>query len=267
MSRRTRLALFAIAGPGLAAVMLIGMHGMPAFGDYHGAYGLLLSKIAVPQTHATDIVTALNFDIRAFDTLGEEFILFASTAGVALLLRMLKHEGEREAEGEGEREGEERGGHGQERHVFADASAGLQFASLVLIPVLITLGCYVVVHGAITPGGGFQGGIVLAAGPLAVLLAGRYLAMRELAPNWALEASDAIGAAGYALIGMAGLIIASVYLKNFLPRGTPAMLLSAGMIPINSVAVGFEVTGAFLVVWTEFLDQQLIVQREQEATQ
>jgi hypothetical protein len=39
------------------------------------------------------------------------------------------------------------------------------------------------------------------------------------------------------------------------------MLLSAGMIPINSVAVGLEVTGAFLVVWTEFLDQDLIVQR------
>ena len=189
MSRRARLVLFAIAGPGLAAVMLIGMHGMPAFGDYHGVYGLLLAKIAVPRTHATDIVTALNFDIRAFDTLGEEFILFGSTAGVALLLTKLRHERERE----------QRSG----RHVFADASAGLQLASLALIPMLIALGCYVVVHGAITPGGGFQGGIVLAAGPLAILLAGRYIAMRRLAPDWALEASEAIGAAGYALIGVA----------------------------------------------------------------
>ena len=253
MSRRTRLALFAIAGPGLAAVMLIGMHGMPAFGDYHGVYGLLLNKIAVPHTHATDIVTALNFDIRAFDTLGEEFILFGSTAGVALLLRKLRHESE-----------DPGGGHGIDSHVFADASAGLQLTSLALIPILITLGCYVVIHGAITPGGGFQGGIVLAAGPLAILVGARILAMRRLSPEWALEASDAIGAAGYALIGMAGLVIASVYLKNFLPRGTPAMLLSAGMIPLNSVAVGLEVTGAFLVVWTEFLDQQLIAQRQRE---
>jgi multicomponent Na+:H+ antiporter subunit B len=249
VSRRTRLALFAIAGPGLAVVMLIGMHGMPAFGDYHGVYGLLLDKIEVPERHATDIVTALNFDVRAFDTLGEEFILFASVAGVALLLRRLRDERE------------ETRSRGIEDHAFAGASAGLQLASLVLIPLLIALGCYVVIHGALTPGGGFQGGIVLAAGPLAILLAGRYLAMKRLAPDWALEASEAIGAAGYALIGVAGLVLAGVYLKNFLPLGTPAMLLSAGMMPINSIAVGLEVTGAFLVIWTEFLDQELIVRR------
>jgi multicomponent Na+:H+ antiporter subunit B len=243
------LTLFAIAGPGLAVVMLIGLHGMPAFGDYHGVYGLLLDRIEVPQRHATDIVTGLNFDIRAFDTLGEEFILFASVAGVALLLRRLRHEQE------------ETRARGAQDRSFAQASAGLQLASLALIPMLIALGCYVVVHGALTPGGGFQGGIVLAAGPLAILLAGRYFAMRRLAPHWLLEASEAIGAAGYALIGVAGLIIASVFMKNFLPLGTPAMLLSAGMIPINSIAVGLEVTGAFLVVWTEFLDLDLIVQR------
>jgi multicomponent Na+:H+ antiporter subunit B len=250
MSRRTRLALFAVAGPGLAVVMLIGLHGMPAFGDYHGVYGLLLNRIELPQRHATDIVTALNFDIRAFDTLGEEFILFASVAGVALLLRRLRSE-----------QAPNRN-HGVDDHTFAGGSAGLQLTSLALIPALIVLGCYVVLHGALTPGGGFQGGIVLAAGPPAILLAGRHLAMRRLAPQSMIETSEAIGAAGYALMGVAGLIIASVYMKNFLPLGTPAMLLSAGMIPINSIAVGLEVTGAFLVVWTEFLDQELIVPRD-----
>jgi multicomponent Na+:H+ antiporter subunit B len=252
VSRRARLLMFAVAGPGLAAVMLIGMHGMPAFGHYHGVYGLLINKIEVPERHATDLVTALNFDIRAFDTLGEEFILFASVAGVSLLLRRLRDE----------REGTRR--RGVEDHSFAGASAGLQLASLFLIPLLVALGCYVVIHGALTPGGGFQGGIVLAAGPLAILLAGRYFAMKRVAPEWMLEASEALGAAGYALMGFAGLILASVYMKNFLPLGTPAMLLSAGMIPINSLLVGLEVTGAFLVTWTEFLDQDLIVQRGQD---
>ena len=96
VSRRARLLLFACAGPGLLAVLLIGLHGpagvrrlprrlRPCSSDQRRA----------GQRHATDIVTALNFDFRAFDTLGEEFILFASVSGVALLLRQLRDEDER----------------------------------------------------------------------------------------------------------------------------------------------------------------------------
>ena len=73
-------------------MLLIGLHGLPAFGDFHGAYGLLVDRIEPAKRHATDIVTALNFDLRAFDTLGEEFILFASVSAVALLLRHLRDE-------------------------------------------------------------------------------------------------------------------------------------------------------------------------------
>ncbi|HEY6399346.1 MAG TPA: MnhB domain-containing protein [Solirubrobacteraceae bacterium] len=246
MSRRARLTLFAVAALGLGSVLIIGLGGLPAFGDYHGVYGLLVNRIEPRLRHATDIVTALNFDIRAFDTLGEEFILFTSVAGVALLLRHLRHEA-----------GPERAS-GVEDHSFARASALLQTAALVLIPLLVALGCYVVLHGQLTPGGGFQGGVVLAAGPMAVLVAGRYLIVQRVAPEWAIEALESIGAAGYTLMGIAGLILAGVFFQNFLPLGQPGNLLSGGTMPINSLAVGLEVTGAFLLTWTEFLDQALI---------
>jgi multicomponent Na+:H+ antiporter subunit B len=94
---------------------------------------------------------------------------------------------------------------------------------------------------------------------LAILLAGRYLILKHVAPEWLLEAAESSGAAAYTLIGVGGLIISSVFMQNFLPLGTPGELLSAGMIPLNSIAVGLEVTGAFLLVWTEFLDQALII--------
>jgi multicomponent Na+:H+ antiporter subunit B len=253
VSRRARLGLFVVAGSGLLAVLVIGLTRLPAFGHFHGVYGLLVSRIEPAKRHATDIVTALNFDLRAFDTLGEEFILFASVSGVALLLRRLRDENEVARSS------------GVEDHQFAGASDALRSTSLLLIPLLISLGAYVVLHGQLTPGGGFQGGIVLAAGPLAILLAGRYLALKGIAPQWALEALDALGAASYALIGLGGLIFAGVYLKNFLPLGTQGQLLSGGMMPLNSLAVGIEVTGAFLLTWTEFLDQDLLVQRGGEA--
>jgi multicomponent Na+:H+ antiporter subunit B len=247
VSRPVRLGLFLLSGCGLAAVLLIGFHGLPHFGHAHEVYGAVTNRTEPTLRHATDVVTALNFDIRAFDTLGEEFILFASVTGVTLLLRHLRDEDERDQPTPG-----------IEEHRFAGASDGLKLSSLVLIPVVVAFGAYLVFHGQLTPGGGFQGGVVLAAGPIAILLAGRYLSMRRVAPKRLAESADAVGAAAYAMIGVGGLIFAGVYLKNFLPLGSSGKLLSAGMMPLNSIAVGLEVTGAFLMTWSEFLDQTMI---------
>jgi multicomponent Na+:H+ antiporter subunit B len=247
MTRPVRLCLFAGAACVLAAVLLIGFHALPHFGHAHELYGAVTNRTEPTLRHATDIVTALNFDIRAFDTLGEEFILFASVAGVALLLRHLRDEREQPQLTPG-----------IEEHRFAGASDGLKLASLLLIPLFVAFGAYFVFHGQLTPGGGFQGGVVLAAGPIAILLAGRYLSMKRVAPRRLLESADAIGAAGYALVGLGGLVFAGVFLRNFLPLGSPGHLLSSGIMPLNSIAVGLEVAGAFLLIWTEFLDQTMI---------
>jgi multicomponent Na+:H+ antiporter subunit B len=247
MTRRVRLTMFVLAGAGMITVLLLGFTGLPSFGHAHELYGALLNRTEDKLRHATDIVTALNFDIRAWDTLGEEFILFASVTGVALLLRQLRGEHE-----------QDRPAPGIEEHAFAGASDGLRLVSLILIPIVVAFGAYLVFHGALTPGGGFQGGVVLAAAPIAILLAGRYLSMKAVAPKVLLESSDSIGAACYALIGIGGLIFVGVFLKNPLPLGSPGHLLSAGMMPLNSIAVGLEVAGAFLLTWTEFLDQTMI---------
>src|SRR5204862_5471947 len=97
MSPRARMLLFVPSALGLLAVLLAGLGGLPGFGHYGGPYGFVLNGVAVTQRHATDLVTAVNFDYRAFDTLGEEFILFTATTAVVLILRHMR--GEDEAEG------------------------------------------------------------------------------------------------------------------------------------------------------------------------
>ncbi|MHB8533273.1 MAG: MnhB domain-containing protein [Solirubrobacteraceae bacterium] len=251
MKARGRLLLFALAGPALAAVLVIGFTGLPSFGDYHGVYGAVVTGVELTERHATDYVTALNFDLRAFDTLGEEFILFASVTGVLLLLRAMRDEQVQDRHDD------------LGAHDYLGSSAALRVLALLLAVVLTALGGYVVLHGALTPGGGFQGGVVLAAGPIAVVVAGRFLAVRGALPEWALEALDAVGAAAYALLGLAGLVLASVYMKNFISLGIPGHLLSAGFMPLNSIAVGLEVTGGFLLILTEYLDQALLIRRGQ----
>jgi len=92
VSDRVRLRVFAVALVGLLGLMLWGLAGLPDFGDYGGPYGDILNRVAVPERSTTDVVTAVNFDYRGFDTLGEEFILFAAVVGVASILRTLRGE-------------------------------------------------------------------------------------------------------------------------------------------------------------------------------
>jgi multicomponent Na+:H+ antiporter subunit B len=241
--------MFFVSATVLAVVLVVGLAGMPPFGHYHGVYGLVLGGLGETERHATNLVTALNFDFRGFDTLGEEFLLFASVLGVVLILRDLRPEQERPSL------------EPAETHQLAGASEALRTLVLGLLPGLIVIGIYIVVHGQLTPGGGFQGGIVIAAGPLALFLAGRHLRTRFSAPHSLLEFGEAVGAAGFALVGVAGLVFAGVLFEDFLPLGTPGHLLSGGQIDVASVAVGVEVAGAFMVAWSEFLDQALVVHR------
>jgi multicomponent Na+:H+ antiporter subunit B len=243
---RPRSVIFLGAAALLGTVLIFGLTGLPDFGHYPGPYGLVLDGVAVSQRHATDVVTSVNFDYRAFDTLGEEFILFGSVLAVVILLREL-------------REGERAGSAAEDEHRFAGASDLLRGAGVALLGSLVVLGGYVATHGTLTPGGGFQGGVVLATAPLALFLAGRALTVRLLPPQHAVEITEAAGAAGYAFIGVAGLVFASAFLENFLPFGTPGSLLSGGTMPLSNIAVAFEVGGAFLVLWREFIDQALLV--------
>ena len=87
MRNSFRLALFLAGACGFAALFAWGLAGLPEFGHYLGPYGDVVNAITVPERQITDAVTAVNFDIRGFDTLGEEFIMFVSVMGVALLLR------------------------------------------------------------------------------------------------------------------------------------------------------------------------------------
>jgi multicomponent Na+:H+ antiporter subunit B len=243
---RWRTALFLAAAAVSAVVLGAAYTDLPPFGGYHGVYGVALQLLAVPQCHATDVVTAVNFDYRAFDTMGEEFILLASVTGLAILLR--QHRGERR-----------RASQDADEPGFEGTSDALASLSLLLIGPTIVLGAYVVTHGTITPGGGFQGGVILAGALLMAFLGGRYLVVKLVAPHAVVELGEAAGAAGYVMVGVGGLVFASVFFRNVIALGTAGELLSAGTMPLSNIAVGLEVSGAFVLLWTEFLDQALLI--------
>jgi multicomponent Na+:H+ antiporter subunit B len=253
ISFATRRRLFLVSGVVLAALMVWALGGMPGFGDYHGIYGLLLNRVAVPEEHATNVITAVNFDYRGFDTLGEEFILFAAVLGLALILR------ERRDEEEGPPDDDATG-----RQV-SGASVAVRLITVALVGPTVVLAVYIIGHGAITPGGGFQGGVIAATALLLVYLGGEYVALRRLRPLPLVEITKATGAAAFVLIGVGGLIFGAAFLENFLPKGTPGDVFSAGTMQPLSVAVGLEITGGFVLILSEFLDQTLVLRRRRGA--
>jgi len=87
MKRTSRMRLGGLGLAGVVALLVVGMTGLKPSGTGVGPYGDVVAPLSVFARHTTDAVAAVNFDFRAFDTLGEEFILFTSALGVALLLR------------------------------------------------------------------------------------------------------------------------------------------------------------------------------------
>jgi multicomponent Na+:H+ antiporter subunit B len=240
--------LLAPALAGFLGLLVWGMTGLPGSGDRQGAVASTIARVAVPERHATNVVTTVTLDYRGFDTLGEEMILFTAALGLVMLLREQRDE-RKERSDDDKAEGRK----------APRTSEGLRVFALALVGPTVLLGLYIVAHGAVTPGGGFQGGVILATSLLLVYLSGKYLVLRKLTPIPVLEAGEASGAVAFALIGLGGLIASGVYLQNFIPLGTPKTVLSGGTIPLLYIAIGLEVAGAFMLTFLEFLDQTLLV--------
>ena len=175
---------------GLAACYLWGLGGLPGFGRYPGPYGDIINRIAVGQTSATGVVSAVNFDYRGFDTVGEEFILFVAAAGVATVLRHLRGERDRPARDEA-----------AGRAVAADQRRDPAGRRCSWPGPTLVLGWYLASHAQTSPSGGFQGGVVLATAFILIYLSGQFLAFERFSPVDVTDAVEAVGAGGFAAVG------------------------------------------------------------------
>ena len=249
MTPRQRLWLFAVAVAGLVACYLWAFSGLPGFGSYPGPYGPEILKQVVGQTNATGVVSAVNFEYRGFDTVGEEFILFTAAAGMSVVLRRLR--GERQRPGSPADDT-------ANRQVPA-TSSGVRIPALLLVGPTAVIGWWLATHAQTNPSGGFQGGVILATAFFLVYLSGEFIAFRRLNPDALLDVAEAVGAGGFVAVGVTAVAMSLPYLYNYLPLGTiPGAVSSSGTIALISFLVGIEVAAAFLLIIGELLEQTLL---------
>lgn len=243
MSARFRFCVCLAGLSGLALLFASGISGLPGYGRYPGPYGDMINSLAPYQRHVTNAVSAVNFDYRGLDTLGEEFILFGAVAGLVLLLRSPGSESEKLPPI-----------HMPGRPI-EPLSEGIRWLTFGLVALVNLFGTYMVLHGNTTPGGGFQGGAILGTASMMVYLSAGYEAYRRSTAKELTEITKSIGAGVYALTGLGGMIAGGAFLQNVLPLGKLESLLSGGTIPLINFGVGLEVAAGFSLLFLEFIKE------------
>ena len=179
---------------------------------------------AAQDIGAANIVTAIIVTYRGLDTLGEVTVLFLTAAIIGLVL----------AQGKRRRD--------QPDRELPPAGELLVTGNRLLLPLILLFGAYVSVHGHLTPGGGFQGGAILASGILLMLLAHPL----QRFSHRLIAVIESIAGVAFVLIGLLGISLAGGFLDNrILPTGNLGELFSAGTIPIIYSLIGLKVGAEF----------------------
>ncbi|NQS99950.1 MAG: hypothetical protein HQ595_02605 [Candidatus Omnitrophica bacterium] len=116
------------------------------------------------------------------------------------------------------------------------------------VGLILLYGIYIVLHGHVSPGGGFAGGVIMALSFIHLMLAyGREAAFKKLSLGWAsfFESAGAILFLGIALLGFTG----GYFFLNFISKGEPFKLFSAGIIPLCNIAISFKVGAGLFAIF------------------
>lgn len=182
---------------------------------------------ALRDTNATNVVAGIILDYRAFDTFGEATVLFIAACAVLILLR------------DDEREMRDPGMLSELNEPRHDAI--LTKVSMLIIPILVLYGIYVILNGHISPGGGFSGGTIIGSALILYLNA-----------FGARQAGKLIGARTYTAVTFSALFFYALakgysfftganHIESAVPHGIPGAIFSGGLILPLNIAVGLVV--------------------------
>ena len=227
--RRVYIALCAVCCVVFAAVMILSAAHLPPYGDPDAP---TVNEVAeryvekgTAETGAVNTVAGMILDYRAFDTLGESFVLFTAMCCVTLLMTHVN----------------------RKPRVYPPDAVRYAEDPIVatvcrfVIPIILVFGIYILLNGHLSPGGGFSGGAILAAGLIIFAMVwGEGRATRAI-PFSVLQRTVVCSLSFYALSKTYSVYTGANHLDSFISPGTPGRILSAGLILPLNVAVGLVV--------------------------
>jgi len=128
-----------------------------------------------------------------------------------------------------------------------------------LVPLIWVYGAYVIVHGHLSPGGGFAGGTIIASGFVLAALTWGFDRIRAGFDENVLGTADTAGVLAYVSIGLAALIRGGWFLSNLgagYPPGIPGRLFSSGAVWLLGAAIGVKVTTTLYGLFARLAESQ-----------
>lgn len=117
------------------------------------------------------------------------------------------------------------------------------------VGLILLFGIYIVLHGHISPGGGFAGGVIIALSFIHLMLAfGKDVAFKKLSRPMA-GLFESVGALMFLIIAVIGFTGGYFFLNFFINKGTPFRLFSAGIIPLCNIAISFKVGAGLFAIF------------------
>lgn len=215
-----------------AAFMLLVIGNLPQYGAEDAPTVNEVPQRYVEQgmeeTGAVNSVAGMILDYRAFDTLGESFVLFTATCAVTLLMCAAPNSKKKERKPELE-------------VVHYDNDPIVRTVCKLVIPIILMFGIYVVLNGHLSPGGGFSGGAIMASALIIYAIVWGEDKASKAIPKKAISIITLCALAFYALSKTYSFFTGANHLHSIISPGTPGRIFSAGLILPLNVAVGFVV--------------------------
>jgi len=201
------------------ALILVESYNFTGSGEELNEIATRYAEKGPDEVGAANLVGAVLVTYRGLDTLGEVAILFLAASIIGFFLKV-KLEEEKVP------------------RKVRKTSEILETASKIITPVIFLFGIYVFLNGHLTPGGGFQGGAIIASGLVLMLLANPIKKVNHSI----ISIVESISGFAFVFLGILGIFLASGFLDNsFIGLGDFGKLLSAGAIPIIYIFIGLKV--------------------------
>lgn len=220
---------------------------LPSFGNPNNPVNNEVSQRYIEkgmeETGAVNIVAGMILDYRAFDTLGESNVLFVAACSVLILLRISSDKNDRSAQLEMEAD---------DRMYEPKNDSILQKSAVLLTPLILMFGIYVILNGHISPGGGFSGGAVMGAGLILYLNAFGFKKTERFFTFKTFRTVSLCALTFYAVSKTYSFFTGANHLESIITPGTPGKIFSAGLIPYLNIAVGLVVCCTMYAFYTLF---------------